>query len=165
MFNMNTNARKQGRNGSAVCKWPLPWQPQTGCVWANLLWTGLYLCVLKLTPHLLPQNAKRKWLLSLNGKYRNLNTLRTFLYKNQTRRQSPENGTVEKNLCCLSETSSADITATSGKTVDCIVIWQAGHSPKTIQPTTSPQRTVTLWSQEAQAVFPDSWIAWWQPRR
>lgn len=34
----------------------------------------------------------------------------------------PENGTVVKYLRCLSETSSADITATSGKTVDCIVI-------------------------------------------
>lgn len=112
-----------------------------------------------------PKNAKRNWFLSLNGKSRNPNTLRTFVSKNQTRSQSPENGAVEKYQCCHLETSSADITATSGKTVDCIVIWQAGHSPKTIQPTTSPQRTVTLWSQEAQAVFPDSWIAWWQPGR
>ena len=38
--------------------------------------------------------------------------------------------------------ASDDITATSGKTVSCIVIWQEGYDPKTIQPTTSPQRTV-----------------------
>lgn len=37
---------------------------------------------------------------------------------------------------------SDDITATSGKTVSCIVIWQEGYNPKTIQPTTSRQRTV-----------------------
>lgn len=100
-----------------------PWQSQTavceqihcglGCT--SVPWNSHPTCSPKM-----PEG--NKWFLSLNGKYRNLNTLMTFVYRNQTRRQSPENGTVEKYLYCLLETSSADITATSGKTVDCIVI-------------------------------------------
>lgn len=53
-----------------------------------------------LTPHLLSKNARRKWLLSLNGKYRNLNTLRTFVYKNQTHKQSQRMVQL-KNICVV----------------------------------------------------------------
>lgn len=42
-----------------------------------------------------------------------------------------------------SAVSTADITATSGKTVDCIVSHSRAE-PQTIQPTTSPQRTASL---------------------
>lgn len=41
-------------------------------------------------------------------------------------------------------TRDVGITAAPGKTVSCIVIWKLGNDPKTIQPTTSPQRAVYL---------------------
>lgn len=54
--------------------------------------------------------------------------------------------TLSKSFIFLCDNADDDaaITVASGKTVSCIVIWQLGNDPKTIQPTTSPQRTVYL---------------------